>query len=106
MSAKGPKAARRKTLPPLEAGKVYRVADFEYLSFAARSLWRQETGEDAAILRLLLKNSTTLEIPLSDEALKDHLRLLCEAFPSEAIAYVRERWPDEASQDGANPPQP
>lgn len=80
-------------LPLLEVGKTYRARDFQALSFSSQKSHRGLTGEDAAILRLTLKNSTIIEIPISDEDLEHHLRLLIEAYPSEAIRYMRQKWP-------------
>ena len=81
----------RRNLPPLEVGTTYRAQDFQSLGFSAQRLHQQVTGEDTAILRLHLANATILEIPVSDEALQHHLRLLMEAFPQEAVAHAKSR---------------
>lgn len=78
-----------RNLPPLEAGSVYRAREFESLEFSAQSLHRQMTGEDTAILRLRLANATTLEIPLTDEALQAHMRLLIAAYPANALEFLK-----------------
>lgn len=88
----------RKNLPPLQVNTEYRLQDFEYLEFATQEAWRRHTGEDTAILRLHLSNATRLEIPLLDEALKHHMRLLMEAYPTDAIDHICERWPNEVTR--------
>lgn len=82
-------------LPPLEAGIHYRVADFQSFEYGHRSLRKAVTGEDTSILHLHLSNMTTLDLPVSDEAFHHLLRVLMEAFPSEALAHARQRWPRE-----------
>ncbi len=81
----------RRNLPPLEVGTTYRAQDFEYLEFASQKFHREVTGEDTAILRLLLANATILEIPVSDSDLEHHMRLLMEAYPEKAIEHVKTR---------------
>jgi hypothetical protein len=80
-------------LPPLEVNTVYRAQDFEYLEFSAQGFHRQLTGEDTAILRLRLANATILEIPVSDEDLRGHMRLLMSAYPADALNYAKsQKW--------------
>jgi len=79
----------RRNLPPLQVGTTYRVSDFELLEFSAGSLWKTVTGEDTAILRLHLANATILEMPISDDALRHHMRLLVSAYPTEAIEFLK-----------------
>ncbi len=78
-------------LPPLEADTSYRVADFEYFEYGHRSLRKLVTGEDTSILHLHLKNRTTLDLPVSDEALHLLLRTLIDAFPVETLRHVKTR---------------
>ncbi|MGB1215047.1 MAG: hypothetical protein ACPG4X_16895 [Pikeienuella sp.] len=89
----------RRNLPPLEVGTVYRAQDFVSLEFSAQSLHRSLTGEDTAILRLRMENETKLEIPISDDDLKHHMKMLIEAYPSTALEYISERWPKDAAGD-------
>ena len=84
-----------KFLPPLEADMSYRVADFQSFEYGHRSLRLVATGEDTSILHLHLKNRTTLDLPVSDEAMRHLLALLMEAYPAEAIVHLKRRWPKE-----------
>ncbi|TBH58578.1 hypothetical protein ELG65_09220 [Rhizobium leguminosarum] len=81
----------RKTLPPLQVGTVYRVSDFEYFEFTAATLQKAVVGEDTAILRIILKNQTVMEVPTSTEKLHFLLRNLMEAYPQIAIDHAIER---------------
>jgi hypothetical protein len=76
----------RKALPPLEVGRAYLATDFESFEYAGSML----TGSKA-ILRLHLKNGTTIDLPASDDELKRLLVLLCEAFGPHAIAHLKMR---------------
>lgn len=76
-------------LPPLEADTSYRVADFEWFEYSGRSLMRPLAGEDTNILRLHLKNRTTLDLPATDEALHHLLRNLIHAFPVVALDEIK-----------------
>ncbi len=84
-----------RNLPPLEVGATYRLREFQSWEFEAQSLHRGQTGEDVAILRLHLANSTKLDIPISDEQLKNLMNVLMAAFPRAAIDQLRARWPNE-----------
>ncbi len=55
----------RKKLPPLEVGQASVAADFDYFEYSGAAL----TGS-TAILRLRLKNGTTIDPPATEEALK------------------------------------
>lgn len=85
----------KRFLPPLEADTRYRVADFQSFEFGHRRLLQPLTGEDTSILHLHLKNRTTLDLPVSDEALKFLMVTLMDVFPVEAIARLKSRWPRE-----------
>ncbi|KSV84534.1 hypothetical protein N183_11960 [Sinorhizobium sp. Sb3] len=82
-------------LPPLEADTRYRVAEFQSFSFGHRTLLKAVTGEDTSILHLHLSNRTTLDLPVSDEALQYLMVTLMDVFPQQAIDRVKERWPRE-----------
>lgn len=71
-------------LPPLEAGIAYRAQDFERFEYFGAAL----TGE-AAILRLHLKNGTTLDLPTNGEELKRLMYVLIAAFGNDAIAFLK-----------------
>ena len=73
----------RKPLPPLEVGQAYVAADFETFEYVGSRL----TGS-TAILRLHLKNGTTIDLPATDAALKHLLVVLCDAFPPHAIEFL------------------
>lgn len=79
----------RRFLPPLEADTNYRVADFEYFEYGHSDLRKKVAGEDTSILHLHLKNRTTLDLPVSDGALKHLMRTLVSAFPADALEFVR-----------------
>ncbi|MCG8356990.1 MAG: hypothetical protein MI920_15600 [Kiloniellales bacterium] len=74
-----------KNLPPLEVGQAYYAADFERFEYFGAKL----TGSKA-ILRLHLKNGTTVDLPASDEELQFLMRCLCAAFPEEAAQLARD----------------
>jgi hypothetical protein len=73
----------RKPLPPLEVGQAYVAADFERFEYFGSKL----TGS-VAILRLHLKNGTTIDLPATDDALKHLTVTLCGAFGSAAIDFL------------------
>jgi hypothetical protein len=74
----------RKNLPPLEVGTAYVAADFESFGYFGSIL-----TESKAILRLHLKNGTTIDLPTSDDELKRLLVVLCEAFGPHAVAHLK-----------------
>jgi hypothetical protein len=76
----------RKALPPLAVGTAYVAADFERFEYFGSML----TGSKA-ILRLHLKNGTTIDLPTSDDELKLLLIMLCEAFGPVAIEHLKKR---------------
>ena len=69
-----------KDLPRLEPGQAYRASDFEYFEHS-----------QTAIIRLHLKNMTTIDIPASDSELKRLLTYLIEVFGEHAVSYVKQR---------------
>ncbi len=75
-----------KNLPPLQVGQAYRAVDFERFEYCGSML----TGSKA-ILRLHLKNATTIDLPASDDELKTLLVMLCEAFGERAVEHLRSR---------------
>jgi hypothetical protein len=81
----------RKPLPPLSTETNYWAADFESFEYFGGAL----TGSKA-ILRLHLKNGTTIDLPASDDELRHLLVMLCEAFPQRAVEYVKGRWPSSS----------
>lgn len=79
----------RKPLPPLATETNYEAADFEYFEYFGKAL----RGGSKAILRLNLKNGTTIDLPSSDDELKRLMVNLIEAFGPDAIARLRElKW--------------
>jgi hypothetical protein len=76
----------RKLLPPLEVAQAYLAVDFESFSYFHKRL----IGGSKSILRLTLRNATTIDLPATDEQLQHLLRILCEAFPKEATKHVVE----------------
>ena len=79
-------ARPRKPLPPLEVGSKYLAADFERYEYFGSML----TGSKA-IIRLHLKNGTTIDLPSTDNEFKHLLVMLCEAFPQHAIEHAQLR---------------
>jgi hypothetical protein len=75
-----------RNLPPLEARTPYQATDFESFEYFGAGL----TGSKA-ILRLHLKNETTIDLPTTDDELRHLLVILCEAFGSDAIAHLKSR---------------
>jgi hypothetical protein len=71
-----------KNLPPLATDTAYRAADFEYFEYSGAAL----TGS-TAILRLHMKNSTTIDLPVSEESLKHLAAVLAAAFPEHVLQY-------------------
>lgn len=75
-----------RNLPPLEAQTPYRATEFQSFEYFASKL----TGSEA-ILRLHLKNSTTIDLPTTDAELMRLAMMLAEAFPAEMAAHVKAR---------------
>ena len=55
----------QQNLPPLKVGTAYRATDFERFEYFGAAL----TGAEA-ILRLHLKNGTTIDLPTKDDEMK------------------------------------
>jgi hypothetical protein len=70
----------------LSADTVYTAAEFERFEYVGQAL----TGS-TAILRLHLKNGTTIDLPTNDAELQHLMRNLIDAFPAEALAHVKSR---------------
>jgi hypothetical protein len=78
----------RKPLPLLAIGTAYEAADFERFEYS-----RVGKSDTEAILRLHLKNGTTIDLPTTHDELKHLLVILCESFPDVAVAHVKmRRW--------------
>ena len=75
-----------KNLPPLEVGTAYVASDFETFEYCGAAL----TGSKA-ILRLHLKNGTTIDLPANDDELRRLLHSLCDAFGEDATRHLKER---------------
>ena len=82
----------KKNLPPLEVGQLYQATDFEYFEYVHERL--PGTG---AILRLHLKNGTSIDLPTTDNELKRLLAVLIGAFGEQAKKVMRDIgwWPKE-----------
>jgi hypothetical protein len=76
----------RKQLPPLATGTAYVASDFERFDYFGALL-----AGGKPILRLHLKNETTLDLPTTDDELRHLLLILCEAFPTVAMSRLKER---------------
>jgi hypothetical protein len=76
----------KRPLPPLATHTNYKATDFESFEYFGAAL----TGSKA-ILRLHLKNETTIDLPSSDDDLKHLLVILIEAFGPHAIEHLKMR---------------
>ena len=76
----------KRPLPPLATATNYEAVDFESYEYFGAAL----TGSKA-ILRLHLKNGTTIDLPANDDELKRLLLMLCEAFGPDAVAHLKTR---------------
>lgn len=76
----------QKPLPPLEVGKAYIASDFESFEYSHSLI-----SGAATILRLHLKNGTTLDLPCTDAELKHLLIMLCEAFGPTVVDHLKTR---------------
>jgi hypothetical protein len=74
----------RKPLPPLAIGTAYEATDFERFEYFGAKL----TGSKA-ILRLHLKNGTTIDLPATDEQLKELMMNLIGAFGPHAVEQLK-----------------
>lgn len=75
----------KKPLPLLEVGCAYRaqvVVSFQYLAAG-------QTTDNIPILRLDLRNGTTLDLPSTDDELKRLMKVLMASFPVEALEFLR-----------------
>ena len=71
-------------LPPLEAGVAYRATEFDRFDY-----FGGVTPGRASILRLCLRNGTTIDLPTTEEKLRHLLFLLVVAFPQDAVENVK-----------------
>ena len=76
----------RRNLPPLEVGTAYEAADFQRFEYFGAKL-----RAEGAILRLHLKNGTTLDLPASESELQNLAIALAEAFPPVVIGHLKAR---------------
>ncbi|MCY1439632.1 hypothetical protein D9M71_558750 [compost metagenome] len=77
----------KRNLPPLEVGQAYVAAEFEHFEYCGSAL--MPAGQKA-ILRLHLKNGTTIDLPASDAELLRLAHVMAAAFPQEVISVFRE----------------
>ena len=70
-------------LPPLQVGK-YLAAEFERFEYSSGDL-----GESRAILRLILKNGTKVDLPATHDDMHHLLTILCQAYPGIAIRRLK-----------------
>jgi hypothetical protein len=73
----------RKNLPPLEVGTAYVAADFERFEY-----WSEKLAGSTAILRLHLKNGTTIDLPSSPEELRRLMLVLMDANGTLAVDHL------------------
>ena len=75
----------KKPLPPLEVGIAYRAQELVSFQYLGARL----TTDNTPILRLDLKNETTLDLPTTDDESKRLMRALIAAFPQDALEFVK-----------------
>ena len=75
-----------KNLPPLEAHTPYKATEFRSFEYFGSKL----TGSEA-ILRLHLKNATTIDLPTTDGELQRLAIVLTEAFAPFVIGHLKSR---------------
>lgn len=75
-----------KHLPPLEVGSAYEAADFQRFEYSSVA----RSGE-GAILRLHLKNGTTIDLPATRDDMRYLALVLAEAFGEDVVAHLRLR---------------
>lgn len=80
-----------KNLPPLQASTAYRATDFQRFEYFGSQLRQATDGENTAILRLHLKNSTIIDLPAEDEELRRLARVLIAAMPLNAITFLQDQ---------------
>jgi hypothetical protein len=87
--------APRKALPLLLTETAYRAPELVSFQYIGAPL----TTDNTPILRLDLKNGTTLDLPTTGEELQRLMRTLISAFGPQAIEHLRKLgWiPPEAS---------
>jgi hypothetical protein len=76
----------RRNLPPLEVGTAYLATDFEMFEYWSDGLPGSET-----ILRLHLKNATTIDLPSSKEELQRLMLVLIDANGPVALDHLVSR---------------
>ena len=74
----------KKNLPPLEVGKAYIAAEFDHFEYVSSKL--VPSGQ-SAILRLHMRNGTTIDFPVRDSELRRFALVMASAFPKEIIDY-------------------
>ena len=72
----------KKNLPPLEVGKAYIAAEFDHFEYVGSKLM---PSEQPTILRLHLRNGTTIDLPVRDSELRRLALVMAAAFPQEII---------------------
>ena len=77
----------KKPLPPLEVGTAYRAQELVSFQYLGAPL----TTDNTPILRLDLKNETTLDLPTTDDELKRLMRVLVVAFPQDVLEYLKQQ---------------
>ena len=77
---------RGKPLPPLEADQIYQAPDLAAFDYLGSAL----TGSEA-LLGLRLANRAVIDLPISSDELKRLMRVLCDAFPQDALEHLHSR---------------
>lgn len=78
-----------RNLPPLQVETAYLATDFQRFEYEHHSRNHAHAGK--SILRVHLKNGTTLDLPATDEQLKDLATSLAEAFGPTVIEFLKAR---------------
>lgn len=78
----------KKNLPLLEVGQAYVAAEFDHFEYVGSKL--MPSGQ-LAILRLHLRNGTTIDLPVRDAELLRLAHVMAGAFPQEIIDDFRSK---------------
>lgn len=76
-----------RNLPLLQVDTAYLATDLVRFEYSHRSLIHE--SEQKSILRVHLKNGATLDLPATDDQMKDLATMLAEAFGPTVIEHLR-----------------
>ncbi len=80
---------RIRNLPPLSTDTAYQASDFQWLEYSHYS--RLGKGAQKSIFRLLLRNGTTIDVPIADEIAKRFVLQMVDSFGNDVIEHLKSR---------------